>query len=153
MSPTSVRIVYTLMVGARPAELERRLVDRNLDRHLDDRETAELGRRAQARIAAALVVTVDGKRVAPPLGTPEVGLLGAGVDASPFSVDVEAIVPVAYGSHTITVEDRAPADPYAQSEQRAVDSPTVRIRHTQKRPTGLVIETEPLGPAPSPRRR
>src|SRR6185436_1817512 len=101
-----VRLAYSVMFGAGPALAERRLADANADGRLDEAETRALGARLAASLTGKLTVTVDGAPGRLQFEPPSVGLAGAEVGPSPFSVDLVArLACPGAGPHLLSLGD------------------------------------------------
>jgi hypothetical protein len=137
VAPTELRLAYTVMVGTAPAAAWRRAADANSDGKLDDAETRALGERARAAVSAGLKLSVDGKPVRLGFEPPVVGLAGAEVAPSPFSVDLVARVPLSgTPPHVLRIDDTTPEPQLGETEIRIDESPTTRLLRAHRGPTG-----------------
>jgi hypothetical protein len=128
VEPQTVRLAYTVMIGAEPALAARKQADANADGRVDDDESRALAARVRGAVEAGLTVELDGARVSPPFETPSVGLAGAEVAPSPLSVDLVARIPVGGdGPHRLRVEDSVELTPFGEAEVRVEESPSVRL--------------------------
>jgi hypothetical protein len=142
VAPNQLRLAYSTMVGPAPAAVWRRAADANANGTLDAAETRALGERAKKAVLAGLSLTVDGQRVVPVFAEPEVGLAGAEVAPSPFSVDLVAMVPLAAApTHTIRLDDATVEPQLGETEVRVEESPTTRLIASHRGPTGDEKET------------
>jgi len=137
VAPGELRLAYTVMVGAAPAATWRRAVDANADGRLDDAETRALGERVRAAATAGLSLAVDGKPVTPVFDAPLVGLAGAEVAPSPFSVDLVARISLAgVAPHTVRFDDNTPEPQLGDTEIRIEESPATRLIASHRGATG-----------------
>jgi len=144
VSPTSVRLAYTVMYGAAPAAAMRQQADTNRDGTLDESESRSLGTRLQAAVAAGLELTVDGKRVQPVFETPQVGLAGAEVGPSAFSVDLIARIDgLSAGAHELRLDDHTELASLGETEVRIEEAPATQLVSSFRgAPTPGVTERE-----------
>jgi hypothetical protein len=131
------------MVGAAPALDWRRAADADGDGAISERETRSLGERARVAVAAGLLLTVDGTRVAPAFEPPVVGLAGDGVAPSPLSVDLVARIPFKSGSsrHALVVDDAVAEPMLGETEIRVAESPLTTLLSSHRGPSGDEKET------------
>jgi hypothetical protein len=136
-----LRLAYTVMYGAGPALAARKAADGNADGRLDEREAGALGERVRGEVARGLALTVDGAAAAPAFETPVVGLAGAEVAPSPFSVDLVARVrcPGA-GPHTVRLDDASRFPDEGETEVRIEEGPATRLVASHRGATGDGIE-------------
>jgi hypothetical protein len=149
VAPDRARLAYTIMVGAAPAAAARARADANHDGRVDESEARALGETLRGVIGSGVMLTVDGKKVAPAFDAPVVGLAGDAVAPSPFSVDLVAMLPCPGAPpHTIGFDD-APADPLGgETEIRIEESPATRLVTSHRGPTGNERETRFLFAGP-----
>jgi hypothetical protein len=142
VAPDSVRLAYTVMVGAMPAAGARAHADANHDGRVDEAEARALGDEVSRAVAAGVTVELDGQRVTPAFEAPVVGLAGDAVGPSPFSIDLVARLPArGAGPHTLTFDD-APAEPMlGETEIRVEESPATRLITAHRGPTGNERQT------------
>jgi hypothetical protein len=142
VAPSELRLAYTVMVGTEPAARWRRAADANADGKLDEAETRALGERARAAVSAGLKLSVDGRPVHLGFEPPIVGLAGAEVAPSPFSVDLVARVPLpGTPPHVLRVDDTTPEPQLGETEIRIDESPTTRLIRAHRGPTGSERQT------------
>jgi hypothetical protein len=134
VSGDEVRLAYSVMFGAGPALAERRQADANGDGRVDDTESQAMGRRLQAQVAAKLKVTVDGQPAALTFEAPAVGLAGAEVGPSPFSVDLVARLACPGGgpSHVVVLDDGTELPQLGETEIRVEESPRTRLLESHR---------------------
>jgi hypothetical protein len=145
----SVRLAYTVMVGAVPAASARAQADANHDGRVDENEARALGDKLRRAVAAGVTLSIDGARVVPVFDTPAVGLAGDAVGPSPFSIDLVAHLP-APGPvpHTLSFDD-APAEPLlGETEIRIEESPATRLITSHRGPSGNERESKFLFSGP-----
>jgi hypothetical protein len=136
-APDSVRLAYTVMVGAVPAAEARARADANHDGRVDADEARGLGEALRRAVRSGVTLSIDGQPITPDFEAPSVGLAGDAVGASPFSIDLVAHLP-ARGPlpHTISFDD-APAEPLlGETEIRIDESPATRLLTAHRGPTG-----------------
>lgn len=142
LGPSELRLAYTVMYGAAPALAARQAADANHDGKLDDAESAALGRKLAAEVLRGLELTVDGKRVVPAFEEPQVGLAGAEVAPSPFSIDLIARVAApGAGPHEVRFDDLTPLPELGETEVRIEESPAAHLWSAHRGPTGEERET------------
>jgi hypothetical protein len=128
LSGDELRLAYTVLFGAAPAEAARREFDANHDGRLDDAETRALGESLKKEVLGGLALTVDGARVVPAFAPPAVGLAGAEVAPSPLSVDLIARIPLsAAREHLVHFDDATPFPSLGETELRVEESPATRL--------------------------
>jgi hypothetical protein len=137
VAPGELRLAYTIMVGPAPAAAWRRAADANADGKLDEAEQRALGERVRRAAANGLSLTVDGARVALPFDAPVVGLAGAEVAPSPFSVDLVARLALpGTPPHTVRVDDTTPEPELGDTEIRVEESPATQLLTAHRGATG-----------------
>jgi len=128
-----VRLAYSVMYGAGPALAERRQADANGDGRLDEAETRALGERLKARVVAGLKLLVDGKPAVVAFEPPAVGLAGAEVGPSAFSVDlVGRIACPGQGAHLLVLDDATELPQLGETEIRVEESPQTRLLESHR---------------------
>jgi hypothetical protein len=142
VAPDEVRLAYTVMVGATPAAAWRRAVDANADGKIDDDEAKALGEQARKAVAEGVALTADGTKVMVAFEEPVVGLAGAEVAPSPFSVDLVARVKLAgAGKHTVRFEDATVEPQLGETEVRVEESPATQLVASHRGAEGTEKET------------
>jgi hypothetical protein len=143
VSPTEIRLAYTIMVGATPAAAQRRAADADGNGKVDGNESRAIGEKLRAATVAGVTLEVDGAKVTPAFAAPDVGLAGDDVAPSPLSVDLVARVPLAAAAtHTVRFDDATPEPLLGETEVRIDESPTTRLIAAHRGPTGDERETK-----------
>lgn len=129
LSGSELRLAYTVLFGAAPAEAARREFDANHDGRLDDAETRALGAHLKSEVLGGLALTIDGAPVVPAFATPAVGLAGDEVAPSPLSVDLIARIPLSRAAreHLVHFDDATPFPSLGETELRVEESPATRL--------------------------
>lgn len=135
-----VRLAYTVFFGEVPGAIARRDIDTNRDGQLSEAEGHAFGLTIASQVAAGLLVEVDGKVVAMPWASVDVGLGTPEVAAGSFSVDLigYACLPTARGKHELVVHDRYRIAHPGETEVKVEDAP------------GIAIAKAHIGPANDP---
>ena len=135
-----VRLAYTVFFGEVPGAIARRDIDTNRDGQLSEAEGHAFGLAIASQVAAGLLVEVDGKVVAMPWASVDVGLGTPEVAAGSFSVDLigYACLPTARGKHELVVHDRYRIAHPGETEVKVEDAP------------GIAIAKAHIGPANDP---
>lgn len=142
VSPTRLRLAYTLMFGPAPAAAARKLADSNGDGRLDDRETTALGGRLQKEVTANLDLRVDGERIKVAFESATVGLPMREVSPEPFSIDLVAFVPLfGRGPHVVRIDDTTPLPQLGETEIWIEEGPTTRLLAAHRGDSGSDRET------------
>jgi hypothetical protein len=137
-----VRLAYTVMFGAGPAEAERKLADANGDGRVDEAERRALGARLAGQLTSGLALEVDGRPLAPGFAPPEVGLAGDEVGPSPFSIDLIARVSLPPAErHTLRFDDQTSVPLLGETEVRVEEGPTTRLIAAHRGRGGVDKET------------
>jgi hypothetical protein len=157
LSGRELRVAYTVMFGAAPAAAARRAADANHDGVLDDAETAALGARVAGDVGRGMALDVDGARAQPAFEQPVVGLAGAAVGPSPFSVDLIARVPVANAGgaaaaadagaggravHVVRFDDATELPELGETEVRIEESPGTTLTEAHRGAEGSEKQTQ-----------
>jgi hypothetical protein len=128
LSSAEIRLAYTVMYGDAPAAVARKQADLDANGTLDGKEAAKLGEELLAKVQGSLALSIDGKPWAPRFETPNVGLMGADVAASPFSIDLVARVPCpGPGPHEVRLDDPLEPSTLGETEIRIDESPSTRL--------------------------
>jgi hypothetical protein len=128
VSADQVRLAYSVMFGAAPALAERKRADTNGDGRLDEEETKALSARLRGELTAQLRIMGDGTPIQPVFEDAAVGLAGAEVGPSPFSIDLLARLPLApRADHTVTFDDPTSLPLLGETEVRIEEGPRTKL--------------------------
>ncbi|HET7504362.1 MAG TPA: hypothetical protein VFK02_25245 [Kofleriaceae bacterium] len=128
-----LRLAYTVLYGAVPAEGMRRAIDANHDGAIDDAERRGFGDRIAREVAAAIELTIDGVRRPVAWSQVDVGLGAPGAAAGPFPVDLVAWICLAAprGKHAVVLRDDFRLERPGETEVKVEDTPGVAITATR----------------------
>jgi hypothetical protein len=132
VSPSELRLAYTVMYGAGPAYAERKRADANGDGKLDENESRTLGESLRSAVSTGLKLELDGKPVTLSFDAPVVGLAGPEVGPSAFSVDLIGHLSCPGSSHTLVLDDNTPLAELGESEIRVEESPATRLLESHR---------------------
>ena len=130
LSPTEVRLAYTVMYGAQPAQAARKAADANADGVLDEAETRTVGQRLLGEVRKGLQLTVDGKPAELVFEAPQVGFATGGnaVAPDPFSIDLVARVACPGAPpHELHLDDATELPALGETETRVEESPQTSL--------------------------
>jgi len=143
VSPSELRVAYTIMVGAAPAAALRKAADADGNGKVDGNEARTIGDRLAAATVGGVTLDADGARLALAFGAPEVGLAGDDVGPNPLSVDlVTRLTLTGPAPHTLRFEDATPEPQLGETEIRIDESPTTRLIAAHRGATGDERETK-----------
>jgi hypothetical protein len=142
LGANEVRLAYTVMYGAAPAAAARKAADANADGRVDEAESRALGQALLASVQKGLSLSADGKPATLAFEPPAVGLAGAEVGPSPFSIDLVARVACpGAGPHELRYDDQTELPAIGETELRIEEAPGTTLLTAHRGPTGTERET------------
>jgi len=124
----TVRLAYTVMVGASPGRRARQAADANGNGNLELDEQQAMATGLQGEVDRALELKLDGTRRHMRWETPTTGFVGGGAVAPlAFSVDMVGRLLVGHGEHRLYLDDQTVFDGLAETEILLEEGPSAKL--------------------------